>query len=377
MKRLGILGGNQVAQMTVQAAISFGIDTAILERFADSPASRLTQYSVIGDWTDAAALGEFAKMCDVITLENEFVDAWGLALLEGRGLSVYPSSETLTLTQDKFWQKNRLEAEHISLPAFRAVETPDDVIAVGEAFGWPLVLKARRDGHDGYGNVILQKPTDIHAAWTQLVRRNGRKLMVEQFISFAAELAVIVVRGRDGIICTYPVVETIQRDHICHIVRAPAQISSDIAQRAAAIARTAVEAVNGVGVFGVELFLLHDGTLLFNEMAPRPHNAGHFTIEGCVTSQFENHIRAVMGWPLGATEMIAPAAVMVNLLGTREGIVHPESVHHALSVPAAHIHFYGKRVVDFGRKMGHVTVLGATLEEAETVALHAANWVDL
>jgi 5-(carboxyamino)imidazole ribonucleotide synthase len=186
----------------------------------------------------------------------------------------------------------------------------------------------------------------------------------------------MVVRGQTGATRVYPVVETEQQNHICHVVRAPASISGEIADEAAGVARRAVEAVQGVGIFGVELFLLPDGKLLYNEIAPRPHNSGHYTIEACVTSQFENHIRAVLGWPLGLTNLRAPA-VMVNLLGGRNGMTRPHGIKAALDIPGAHLHLYGKREVRVGRKMGHVTALGETLEEAELIARRAADVVDL
>lgn len=377
MTRLGILGGGQLAQMTVQAAISLGIETVIFERTPDSPASRLTHHQIVGAWDDDGALRAFANLCNVITLENEFVDARVLARLEGLGLPVFPTSTTLATIQDKLRQKETLSAAGVRMPLFRGVQTEGDIMAAAADFGWPLVLKARRDGYDGYGNALLRDPDDIPAALAKLGADQGRLLMAEQFIPFDKELAVMVLRGRDGEMRLYPVVETIQQNHICHVVRAPASIPRQMAQTAAALARQAVEAVEGVGVFGVELFALADGAILFNEMAPRPHNSGHYTIEACVTSQFENHIRAALGWPLGDTTMRAPAAVMVNLLGARNGDANQDGIASALAVPGAHVHLYGKRQVRIGRKMGHITVLGDSLAAAETRAVEAAARVNL
>lgn len=246
----------------------------------------------------------------------------------------------------------------------------------GVELGWPLVLKARRNGYDGYGNATVRHPDELAAAWQRLAAR-GSPLLVEAWVPFARELAVMVVRGRDGEARAYPVVETVQQNHICHVVRAPAPMSPEEAAAATALALRAVEAVAGVGIFGVELFELPDGHVLFNELAPRPHNSGHYTIEGCVTSQFENHLRAVLGWPLGPTGLRAPAAVMVNLLGRRDGPVAPGALEAALAVPGAYLHLYGKRESRVGRKMGHVTALGASLAEAEAVARRAAGLVDL
>ncbi len=376
MIRIGIFGGGQLAQMLTQAAIALGIETTIFERVADSPAGRFTRHEIVGEWDDPVALDHFATQCDLVTLENEFVDAAILASLEAHGMPVYPSAATLRVVQDKLWQKERIAAAGLALPAFRPVAAPEEVLAAAETLGWPMVLKARRNGYDGYGNATLRDPAAVPPAWERLTG-DGSPLLVEAWVPFARELAVMVVRGRDGETRAYPVVETVQRDHICHIVRAPAAMSAAEATAATELAVRAVQAVDGIGIFGVELFELPDGRVLYNEMAPRPHNSGHYSIEGCVTSQFENHLRAVLGWPLGATTMRAPAAVMVNLLGRRSGTVGRDALRAALAVPGAHLHLYGKRKTRIGRKMGHVTVLGESLAAAEEVARRAADLVDL
>jgi len=376
MIRLGIIGGGQLAQMTTQAAISLGLETAVIERKSDSPASRLTHHHVHGDWSDEAILRQFAELCDVITLENEFVDAQLLAQLEAWGKVVLPSAHTLGTVQDKLRQKQAMQSVDIPLPDFAGVETPADVRAAADQFGWPLVLKSRRDGYDGYGNATLHGPEDVEAAFMQLQGAKGA-LLVEGWVPFVRELAVMVLRGRDGETRTYPVVETVQRDHICHVVRAPAAISDGVRDQARQIVLKAVEAIDGVGVFGVELFELQDGRVLYNEIAPRPHNSGHYTIEGCVTSQFENHIRAVLGWPLGSTELVRSAAVMVNVLGTFQGDAPADAAAPALAMPDAHVHIYAKRDVRPGRKMGHVTALADTVDVAEAIAHQAADLVKL
>lgn len=377
MTKLGILGGGQLAQMTIQAAISLGIETVIFERKPDSPASRLTHHNVVGAWDDDAALREFIALCDIVTLENEFVDASVLQKIQDAGVPVYPTASTLAKIQDKLVQKATMRDAGVPVPDFQDVKTPDDVLKAGDVFGYPMLLKARREGYDGYGNVTLNSADEVVAGWQKLGADKGRELLVEKFVPFERELAVMVLRGRDGAVKLYPVVETVQQNHICHVVRAPADIPSDSAQIAAQMARKAVEAVDGVGVFGVEMFKLKDGTILYNEMAPRPHNSGHYTIEGCVTSQFENHIHAVLGWALGQTAMIAPAAVMVNILGNRLGDAHDDAVRQALTIPGAHVHLYSKREVRPGRKMGHVTVLGDSVDHAETLARQAVDLIDL
>jgi len=376
MKRIGIFGGGQLAQMLTQAAISLGLETTIFERVPDSPAGRLTRREIVGAWDDPAALARFAAQSDLVTLENEFVDAAILAQLEAQGVPVRPASATVAVVQDKLLQKERIAAAGLALPPFRDVSSPEEVVAAGAVFGWPMVLKARRNGYDGYGNATVRHADEVAPAWERLTR-NGSPLLVEAWVPFVRELAVMVVRAHDGETRAYPVVETVQRNHICHIVRAPAPMPAAEAAAATELALRAVEAVDGVGIFGVELFELADGRVLYNEMAPRPHNSGHYTIEGCVTSQFENHLRAVLGWPPGPTDMRAPAAVMVNLLGTYHGPVRGDVLRDALAVPGAHVHLYGKRENRIGRKMGHITALGATLAEAEAVARRAAEGVHL
>ena len=198
-------------------------------------------------------------------------------------------------------------------------------------------------------------------------------MFVEAFWHFSRELAVIVTRGREGATAVYPVVETIQRNHVCHVVKAPAEISQDLARHAAALAKRAVEAVGGVGSFGVEMFLSANGELAINELAPRVHNSGHYTIEACDCSQFENHVRAVLGWPLGNPLMLAPTAVMVNLLGTEKAPGQPQGLERVLRLTGARIHIYGKMMSGAGRKMGHITVLENSLEEGLAIAECAAQ----
>ncbi|MBC8144144.1 MAG: ATP-grasp domain-containing protein, partial [bacterium] len=248
---------------------------------------------------------------------------------------------------------------------FASIDSHDNALEFGSLHGYPFVLKSRRNGYDGYGNATIRNADAIDEGWKKITRdADDVDLYAEDFVSFESELAVMIARGRDGSIATYPLVETVQRSHICHLVSVPARVDDDVARRAMQYACGAVEAINGVGIFGVELFVTGDGEVLVNEMAPRPHNSGHYTIEGCVTSQFENHIRAVMGWPLGSTELRAPAVAMVNILGRGDESGMLDDYPSALANPRTHVHIYGKRESRIGRKMGHVTVLADTLEQA-------------
>ena len=378
--RVGILGGGQLARMTIAAAIGLGVDVAIFEREADSPAGRLTTHEIVGPWEDPQLQARFAALCDVITLESEFVDPAILEALAALGVPVRPGAATLSLVGDKLHQKETFAAHDLPLPAFRAVETPEDALRAGEEWGWPIVLKARRLSYDGYGNAVVRDPAALAAAWDRLGAPD-RAVYTEAWVPFRRELAVIVARSASGEIVTYPVVETIQavKAQICRIVRAPAAVTPETAAQATAIARQAVEAVAGIGVVGVELFERADGTILLNEIAPRPHNSGHYTIEGCVTSQFENHLRAVLDLPLGATALVAPAAVMVNVFGERAAPLDPtpRGLPEALAIPGAHVHLYGKQQSRPGRKMGHVTALGPNVATAEEIASRAAALISL
>jgi 5-(carboxyamino)imidazole ribonucleotide synthase len=373
---LGILGGGQLGRMTAQAASVLGIDVIIGERFADSPAARLTSRSILfaRGWDDVEALDRLAGLAPVVTLENEFVDWRVLQTLERRGVSVLPSPACVRVVQDKLLQKQALARAELPVPPFREVADPDAVVAAGAELGWPLMLKARRDGYDGRGNVVVRSPEQAAEASARL-GWPARQLFAEAFLDFERELACLVVRARDGGVAQYPVVETRQDPdlHICREVLAPADLPRDVASTAAAIARGAVHAVDGVGAFGVELFLLKDGQVCVNELAPRPHNSAHYTIEACWSSQFDNHVRAVLDLPLGDPALRASAAAMVNLLGSGARSIEDDCVKAALAEPHAFVHLYGKAENRPGRKMGHVTAMGASREEALDRARRAAQ----
>lgn len=372
-RRLGIIGGGQLAKMTAAAAYQLGCHVAVLERHAARVATALTTHALVGDWNTPEDLLRLGELSDVVTLENEFVEARALAALEAAGHPVFPSARTIGLVQDKLIQKETLRAEGLAVPAFRAVHGPADVQDAAREVGYPLLLKARRNGYDGKGNYTVRGEQDIATAWRALGGDMGCPLFVEAFCPFVRELAVIIARGRQGEMAVYPLVETVQKNHICHLVRAPAEVSEDVMEAAIASARKAVASVGGVGCFGVEMFLTKDQQVWVNELAPRVHNSGHYTMEACVCSQFENHVRAVMGWPLGCTALKAPAAVMVNLLGAGAGPGLPAGFERALSVPGAHIHIYGKARSSAGRKMGHITVLSDSVPAAEQAALRSAS----
>ena len=373
-RRIGIVGGGQLAKMTALAAFELGCEIVILEKTENTPATRLPAEILYGDWDNPRVLLKLARQVDVVSLENEFVNADSLQALEDAGHRLYPSARTVGLVQDKLVQKRTLDIAGIAVAPFAAITFRPDITRHARKLGWPLIVKARRYSYDGKGNATVNGPRDIDAAWKKL-GGDQRALYVEGFCHFVRELAVIITRAQDGSMVSYPVVETVQRDHICHIVRAPADIEPRLAERAVALAKEAVTAIDGVGTLGVEMFLTREGDILLNEVAPRVHNSGHYTIEACECSQFENHVRALLGLPLGSTRLITEAAVMVNLLGESSGDGDPEGIDAALKEKGARVHVYGKTRTTSGRKMGHVTALGPSLEAAETTAFNAARHI--
>jgi 5-(carboxyamino)imidazole ribonucleotide synthase len=358
-KCIGILGGGQLARMSAYQAFKLGFDVAILEKEKNSPAGQLTKKEYVG-WVDnEAILKEFSKQSDVVTLENEFIDSEKLHYLETLGKKVIPSSKTISLIQDKYIQKKTLERNGIPVPKFVKYNYENLYKDVSSKLGKKFVLKSRKMGYDGYGNALVKNINSFNSGLKKLESR-GSEVYAEEFVDFAMELSIMIVRTKKEI-KTYPVVQTIQENHICKTVIAPAQISKKLAKFSEEIAISAVEAVSGYGIFGIEMFLTKDEKILVNEMAPRPHNSGHYTIEACVTSQFENHIRAILGLPLGSTEMLRPFAVMINLLGKRIGDGIVRNYNKAFTDDNVHLHIYGKEKSRVGRKMGHITILGDNL----------------
>lgn len=374
-KCIGILGGGQLARMSLFAGKRLGFDIAILEKETGSPAGQLTGLELTGSTSNKTLLKKFASFCDVITLENEFIDYRILEYLEKLGKKVFPSSFTISLIQDKLIQKQTLKKRRIPLPKFTEVNHKTDFDIIVKKLGLPFLLKSRKMGYDGYGNALVKTSKDFTDAFEKLTHRHS-KLMAEEFIKFTKELAVMVARTKRET-SVYPVVETIQKNHICHTVIAPAEINSAAIQRAREIALSSVKAVKGYGLFGVEMFYTKSGEILVNEMAPRPHNSGHYTIEGCVTSQFENHIRSVLELPLGSTSLVKPAAVMINLLGKTNGSGELKNYNKAVDEKNMHLHVYGKKLSRVGRKMGHITILGNDRHKILKEALKAEKKIKI
>ncbi len=360
-KCVGILGGGQLARMSAYQAYKLGFDVAILEKQKNSPAGQLTHKEFVGWVEDKSILKKFSAECDIVTLENEFIDHHYLEQVEEFGVQVLPSPKTISLIQDKFLQKKSLEKKRIPVPKFLEVKTNSTYESLSKVLGSKFIVKSRKLGYDGYGNALVENVAEFHDALKKLSTRHIA-LLAEEFVNFTKELAVMVVRTKKET-AVYPVVETIQKNHVCHLVLAPAQIKEEIKKEADEIAVKCVKTVDGIGIYGIEMFLTDDGKVLVNEMAPRPHNSGHYTIEACYTSQFENHVRAVFGLPLGSTKMVKPYAVMINLLGKTNGLPEPNNLKDVLKVEDAHVHLYGKSESRNGRKLGHITFVGEDLDD--------------
>ncbi len=369
-KCIGIIGGGQLARMSAYQAYKLGFDIAVMEKEKNSPAGQLTHNEFVGWVNDKKLLKKFASACDFVTLENEFIDHTYLEYIESLGIKVIPSSKTIRLIQDKFIQKRTLEKHNIPVPSLISVGTSSNYKKTASQLGRKFILKSRKMGYDGYGNYKVVNENDFNEGLKKL-RSRYSQIMAEEYIDFEMELAVMVVRTKKET-RVYPVVQTIQRDHICHTVIAPAQIPLKVMRNAREIAVESVRAVKGFGIFGIEMFLKKDDNVLVNEMAPRPHNSGHYTIEACVSSQFENHIRSVLNLPLGSTEMVQPFAVMINLLGKRNGPGIVENYTRPLLDDHIHLHIYGKEKSRLGRKMGHITMLGKNLNSI----LRKLKWID-
>ncbi|HET9138531.1 5-(carboxyamino)imidazole ribonucleotide synthase [Actinophytocola sp.] len=373
---VGMVGGGQLARMTHQAAIALGQSLSVLAVSPDDPAAQVSPSVMFGQHTDLDALRTFADSCDVLTFDHEHVPAEHLRVLVAEGVTVHPGPDALVHAQDKLVMRTRLAGLGVPVPPFAPVTEVADAVKFGDEHGWPCVLKASRGGYDGRGVWLLADPDAARAQVATLLDA-GTPLLVEQRVVMRRELAALVARSPFGQGACWPLVETVQSDGICVEVLAPAPgLSEERAERAQELALRVAAALDVVGVLAVELFDT-DAGLVVNELAMRPHNSGHWTIEGARTSQFEQHLRAVLDYPLGATDALAPAVVMANVLGaaTPPGMGADERLHHLLArYRDAHVHLYGKPERP-GRKIGHVTMLGAAPAPLRERARLAAHWL--
>ncbi|CAA9343022.1 MAG: N5-carboxyaminoimidazole ribonucleotide synthase [uncultured Nocardioidaceae bacterium] len=394
---VAVIGGGQLARMTAQAAVGLGVPLRLLAEAEGVSAAQVVPDTVVGDYRDLDTLRRVVAGCAVVTFDHEHVPTEHLQALAAAGTPCRPGPAALVHAQDKGVMRERLTALGVPCPRHRLVTTPEEVAAFAAELGGtreptatgepdgtgpaPVVLKTTRGGYDGKGVWVVRDPAAGavgSAAAFAAAAASGARVLAEELVDFRRELAALVVRSPSGQVAAYPVVESVQRDGVCEEVVAPApDLAEDLALEAQQVAMRLAAELDVTGVLAVELFETRDGRVLVNELAMRPHNTGHWSIDGAVTSQFENHLRAVLDLPLGSPEARAPWTVMVNVLGGSHGALSEELYagyrHVFARDPRLKVHLYGKAVVP-GRKVGHVTAYGSDLEDVRRRARHAAAW---
>ena len=372
---VGVIGGGQLARMMQQPAIALGIGLRVLATSVEDSAAQAVRDVRLGRHDDLDALRAFAAGCDVVTFDHEHVPPAFLEALVADGVAVRPGPHALVHAQDKIVMREALTAAGVPCPLWAAVSTPAEVASFAHDAGWPVVLKTSRGGYDGRGVWVLDDLAAVTALMSTTELAPGARWLAEERVDFVQELSAQVARSPHGQAVAYPVVRTVQTDGICTEVVAPAPgLTGDEVVAAQHAALTVAGALDVVGMLAVEMFETRDGRVLVNELAMRPHNSGHWSIDGAVTSQFENHLRAVLDLPLGDPSAIAPHAVMVNVLGGDKGDMYHAFLHCMARDPGLKVHMYGKEVRP-GRKIGHVTVVGDDLDDLLARAHHAADYL--
>lgn len=372
--RIGIVGGGQLARMLTYDAKKLGLYVTVLDPTPNSPGGQVADEQIVAELSSEKAMRELAGKSDYITIEWEMADSNLLDQFAKEGINVNPSAKTLEIIKDKLAQKKFLKKNKIPVADFIPVSSKEDVKKVAKDFGYPMLLKARFDSYDGRGNAFIKSEGDIEAAMQKL---KGRLLYVEKFVPFAKEVSVMIARSITGDIASYPTVENIHKNNILNITIAPARISKVIDKKTQSMAKKVMKVLKGAGVFGIEMFVTKKGDVLINEIAPRVHNSGHHSIESSYTSQFEQHMRAVTGLPLGATHMKVKAAAMINILGERNGPVDVAGVEKVLKIPNTSVHIYGKAETRIDRKMGHITIVGKSIQDVLKKAQKARKLITI
>ncbi len=353
---IGILGGGQLGRMMTLSAREMGLRVVVLEPGEDSPCGQVADQQILAGYEDREGIRKLAALSDVVTYEFENIDAESASWLE-ENAHLPQGSRLLAVTQHRLKEKETLVKAGVPVAPFRPVSDLDSLTDAIAQLGLPSVLKTCRGGYDGKGQVVIKQESDIEKA-EQLLNRET-DCVLESWVEFDKEISVILTRSVSGEVKSFPIAENIHRDNILHQTIAPARITKQTAEQATLLAGSIATELELVGTLAVEMFVAKDGSIYVNELAPRPHNSGHYTIEACETSQFDQHVRAVCNWPLGNTDLIKPA-VMINILGE-----HHETVLNEIGkLGEAKLHLYGKKEAKAKRKMGHITVLGETIEEA-------------
>ena len=362
---VGIIGGGQLGKMIALEAKRMSMRVCILDPSRCCPAASVSDELIVADFKDDLAIRKLARISDVITYEIELANSKSLIELASKDPTlISPSPETLRIIQDKYKQKSFLNENNVAVPPFTSVESEAQLYDRYRDYGFPFILKARQDSYDGRGNYMVRSRGEIPKAFTRF-REGKPQLMLEKFVKFKKEISVMVARNASGQITSFPVAENIHRDHILNLSIVPARISAIVARDAKKMAEKALAALKGAGIFGIEMFVTEDEKVVINEIAPRPHNSGHYSIEACSVSQFEQHLRAILDLPLSEPTLLCPAAVMFNILGPKN-YVGPYAIaglRRLFSIPRLKLHFYGKKITNPRRKLGHVTLVGTSIEE--------------
>ncbi len=370
-KKIGIIGGGQLGKMMIQEAKKMGFYVTVLDPAEKCPCHSICDEHIIAGFDDRTAIRRLSSKSDVVTYEFEHIDCKELTLLENEGKKRYPTAKSLKTIQNKMTQKQVLRKGCIPVADFIETNTIEEIYKAGDIFGYPFILKTCTGGYDGKGNAFVKnKESAVDAFGALGAGKIG--LMAEKLVNFKLEISVLACRGIDGQTKVYPVGDNRHIDNILHETIVPADIDGLTTQKAMELAGRVMEVFDGVGMFCVEMFVTNDNEVLVNEVAPRPHNSGHYSIEGCVTSQFENHIRAITGLPLGNTELVRPT-VMINLLGDEnaEGDAIVLGAEEALMAEGVKLHIYGKKNTSPRRKMGHLTVTANDIDTAVKNAEYA------
>lgn len=371
-KVIGIVGGGQLGRMTIQEARKMDIEVVVLTPSHPSPASDIADDYIVGSLYDSEKIIELSEKCDILSYEIEHIDVETLKKVEASGKIVNPSSKVLEIIQDKSLQKQVLLDHGLPTSRFNHV-TNENLDELLEDYGYPVVQKACKGGYDGKGVYVIKSKEDL----ADMIEAPS---FFEEFVPFEREIATMVARNAKGQMEIYPIVDMVfdEDTNMCDITVCPSKIDTKIQEEARELAKKAVEAIDGVGIFGVEMFLTEEGELLINEIAPRPHNSGHYTIEGCLTSQYEQYLRAIMNLPLGSSEIVKPS-VMINLFGEvgYDGKVEVEGFDKALEIKGVNVHLYGKKETKPHRKMGHITVLDNDTDIALEKAKRAKDLIKI
>ncbi|PRX31811.1 5-(carboxyamino)imidazole ribonucleotide synthase [Orenia metallireducens] len=375
-QKIGIIGGGQLGKMMILEAKKMDFKIIILDPTKNCPAHSIADEHIVADFDDEEAIRELANKADVITYEFEHIGIEVLKELEDEGYKIYPTIKSLEIIQNKYQQKEVLAVNNIAVPDFISVSNIDEIKSAGEEFAYPMMLKSCTGGYDGKGNAIIKNQDEVVQAYESL-GAGSLPLMIERFVPFIKEISILACRGIDGEIAVYPVAENDHQDSILIETRVPAEISDTLKEDAISLAHQVMEVFEGVGIFCIEMFVTEDERLLINEIAPRPHNSGHYTIEGSITSQFEQHIRAITGLPLGATALLRPI-VMRNILGEgQQGEAIVEGMVEVAREDTLKVHVYGKEISKPKRKMGHFTVTSDNLVEAIKKAEEASKVIKI